>query len=342
MKNTSNTKYSKLIENADELYAQKRYDEALIMLEKIPEDSEEYSLSLFMKSMIMGIAGDDEESFEVYKEFLKVKFGRNIDDMNEKLKAINMDDPNEVFQYGLGLFHIFKNYQKAISYFNRSIRLNPHQGDVHYYKALAFAQLGNIKKAVKAMDNAITVNPNNPRYWNDSGLLLSELDQIAKAHHAFDMAISLEPTSEVWSNKGVLYCRKDNIEKALECFDEALKINPDDDYSLVCKAGIYSEKGDFKTAEKFFKRAKKINNRSLAYLTEMGKHLINKSEFKKSISYLDESLEIDDTSALSWMYKSIALSELGMDSESEKCFKKAIELDPSSMDVFDDVVIIEE
>lgn len=338
MKNNSKSKYSKLIESADELYGQKRYDEALMILDKIPEECEEYSLALFMKSMILGVAGDDEESFELYKEFLKVKFGRDISDINEKFHARDMDDPHELFQCGLSLFHIFKDYKKSITYFNRSLRIDPDQADVIYYKALALAQIGRFEKAVKIMDRAIDINPSNPRYWNDNGVFLSELNHVAKAHHAFDMALKLEPNAETWSNKGALYCRTSNMNRALECFDEALKINPKDVYSIVCKAGIYSETGDFKKAEKLFKKAKRINSRNPAYLTEMGKHLINKNEFKKSISYLDESLEIDDESALSWMYKSIALSELGRDVESEKCFKKAIELDPASMDVFDEVI----
>jgi Flp pilus assembly protein TadD len=53
-------------------------------------------------------------------------------------------------------------------------------------------------------------------------------------------------------------------------------------------------------------------------------------------------LKTDNEFGVVWMYKSIALSELGRDDESEMCFKRAIELDPNSIDIFDEVVVIEE
>ena len=70
--------------------------------------------------------------------------------------------------------------------------------------------------------------------------------------------------------------------------------------------------------------------------------MFNQGEFIESIEYFDRYLKIDDELALVWMYKSMALSEIGRDEESQTCFKRAMELDPNSIDVFDEVVIIEE
>ena len=97
-----------------------------------------------------------------------------------------------------------------------------------------------------------------------------------------------------------------------------------------------------KKADEYFARAERIDSGNPAYLAEKGKHLLNKNEFKKSIEYFDRYLKTDEEFAVVWMYKSIALSELGHDDESEMCFRKAVELDPNSIEVFDEVVVIEE
>jgi tetratricopeptide (TPR) repeat protein len=220
--------------------------------------------------------------------------------------------------------------------------LNPDQNEPFYYKALSFAFLGKFKKAVKTIDNAIKLNPDNVRYWNDKGAFLSQLNFTVKAHNAFDRAISIESNNYSWSNKGILYCRYGKLNEALDCFEKAIDLDENDVTSLVVSAAIYSELKNCQKADEYFDRAERIDCDNVIYLAERGKHLFNQNEFQKSIEYFDRYLKIDNEAAFVWMYKSMALSELGRDEESEMCFKKAYKLDPNSIDVFDEVVVIEE
>ena len=181
-------------------------------------------------------------------------------------------------------------------------------------------------------------NSNNPDF-ND------EFEQ-AMANESFKycrhLAIEIGPDASDWSKMGTSYCHKGELGKALVCFDEAIKRDSGDILSIVSKAGIYSELNDFKKADEYFEMARRIDDNDVGYLVEMGKHLLNQDEFQKSIIYFDRCLESDNEMALAWMYKSMALSEIGRDMESEKCFNIAIHLDPHSLNVFDDVLVIED
>lgn len=340
-KSNENVEYQELLNEADRLYDLGKYGDAVALLDKVPKGCSEYSTSLYMKSMIIGINGDKKESFEIFKQFWLEEFGPESVDMDEEYKEFDMNDYRDLFDYGI-YNYIFEDYEEAIRYFDLSLKLNPDQSEAFYYKALSFAFLGKFKKAVKTIDNAIKLNPDNVRYWNDKGAFLSQLNFTVKAHNAFDRAISIESNNYSWSNKGILYCRYGKLDEALDCFEKAIDLDENDVTSLVVSAAIYSELKNCQKADEYFDRAERIDCDNVIYLAERGKHLFNQNEFQKSIEYFDRYLKIDNEAAFVWMYKSMALSELGRDEESEMCFKKAYKLDPNSIDVFDEVVVIEE
>lgn len=340
--NSNNNEYQQILDEADSLHAQGLFDEALALLEKIPEDSSEYSTALFMKSMIIGVGGDEEESFEVFKRFWFEEFGPDSVDMDEEYRPIDINDPEDLYQHALTCMYFFEDYDEAIRYFDLSLKIRPNQPNVLHKKALAYGFLGKNKKAVKLIDEAIEINPYNVAYWNDKGVFLSEINYVSKAHKAFDKSISIEANPHAWANKAILYCQEDKFKKALNCFDKAISLDKNHMLSVVGKASIYSELNDFKMADKYFKMAEDIDCEDGIFLAEKGKHLLNQNKFHQAIYYFNKFLKIDESYAIVWMYKSMALSELGKDSESEFCFKKAIELDPDSISVFDEVVVIEE
>lgn len=124
--------------------------------------------------------------------------------------------------------------------------------------------------------------------------------------------------------------------------DEAIKLDCDDIVVIVSIAGLYSRLNDYRTADKYFKMASGIDENDVFYLMEMAKHLLNQNRFTESIEYFDRILEMNGELAEALMYKSMALSEIGRDFESEDCFNRAIELDPDSINLFDEVLTIEE
>ena len=337
-----NRKYQYFFDKAEDLFAQNKLDEALFILDEIPKGCDEYPKALLLKSLMIGVCGDEEKSFKIFQKALVEKFGEEYVDFDEEYEPIDMNNPKDVFDCGLFCFYFFEDYEQAIEYFNISLRLKPNQDDVLHYKALSFAYLGRLKKAIKIIDKAIKINPNEVSYWNDKGVFLSKLNYLSKAHKAFDNAIKIEPNHYSWSNKASLYCQVNQFDKALYCFDRALDLDKNDLDSIIGKAIIYSELKDYEKSDEYFNRAEKIDSNDVNYLIQNGKHLLNQEKFQKSIEYFDECLKIDDEIALAWMYKAMALSQLGMDKKSEKCFKKAIELDPDSIEVFDEVFIVED
>lgn len=329
--------YKNLFEDYNELIGQSKIDEAIKLLETIPKGHKDYSKALYRKSLAVYF-DDEEKSFEIFQQALTMEFGNS----NYSPAFGNLDNSEDFFLFALNMIYIFNDFQNAIKYLDLSLKIKPDQSEALNFKAISFGFLHKYKKAIKLINKAIKIDPDNSSYWNNKGAFLLEQNYPSKAIKAFDRAIELEPNVDSWSNKGTVYYREGEFVKALNCYDEALKLDPLNISSVINKASIYSELGQFKLADEYFQIACKLDSNDFTYLVEMAKHLINKGEFKKSIQFLDKSLEIYEDFALSWMYKSIALSELGMDDESEICFKKAVKLDPDSLSVFDEVFVIDD
>lgn len=342
MQNELNNECKNLIDKADELFVDGRSDEALDFLDKVSDDCDDYSTAMFMKSMILADMGDEEKSFKAFQCFLAEEWGEEYVNLEEEYRPVDMNDSKELFEYGLTNYYVFRDYAKAIEYFNRSLKINPNQSEVLHYKALAFSFLGKHKKAVKIIGKAIEIDPDKVSYWNDMGVFFYRMNHISKAHSAFDRANKIEQNPYSWSNKATLYYEVGKLDKALECFDRAIELDGNDMDSIIGKAHIYSEMNDFKKADECFSRACQIDARDIGYLAEMGRHLLNQKKFSQAVEYFDECLKIDDELAFVWMYKSMALCGMGRDEESGKCAKKAAELDPDSLSLLDEVIIIED
>lgn len=335
MENTEKQE-TKILNEAEKLFNQGKLDEALQLIDLIPESSPNYGNALFAKSLILGISSDGEETFKTLKKQPNTEFKEDIVDLNKKYKPADLNNPEDLFNCGITSYY-FGEYEKAIENFNLSLKKLPNQCEVIYYKALSYACMEELKKAVREMDKAIELQPRNSKYWNDKGAFLSELNQVAKAHKCFNKSIRLNPDSLNWSNKAVLYHKCNNLEKALECYDNAIELDSDDVYPIIGKAKVYMELEDIKNAHKYFDLAEKIDDRDLEFLIEKGKFMMYIKDYKKALKYFNKCLRFNDNLAFVLMFKSMALKKLNREYDADKCIEKALELDENILKKFNEM-----
>lgn len=319
----------------EELIGKNKLNEALHLIENMPEDSFRYGKALFYKSMILGILGNEEKSLETFKKSLAVELDAEMDDLNEKYKPLDFNDPENLFNCGLTNYY-FGDYEKAIENFDKSLELLPNQSEAIRYKALSYAALKDYKKAIAIINLAIDLQPKNCHYWNDKGAFLSELNQMTNAHKCFNKSIKLKPNSMNWANKGVLYHKYNNLEKALECYDNAIKLDSQDIYPIIGKAKVYMDLNDFENAEKYFEIAGRIDDTDLEYLVERGKYMMFTENYKQAIRYFDRCLKFNCNLAFVWMFKSMALKKLNCDYEADCCVNRALEFDKDILKKFNE------
>ena len=115
-------------------------------------------------------------------------------------------DVTKLNETGLKLLNS-KQYRKAITYFNKILKIFPNDYVALYNKGLALEQLGNIRKA----NHYYTLSLENTNY-EDKDALLSKglthgmLNELDDAIECFDKLIKLDPNNYLaWHNRGVAY-----------------------------------------------------------------------------------------------------------------------------------------
>lgn len=323
----NNQQEDSIFHQVDELIAENKLEDALLLLDLIPEASPNFAKALFVRSMIQIFLDMHDKSMETLNNSLTTQFSEN--------RPFNPNDPEDLFDMGITNFY-FAEYEKAIRHFDMSLEILPDQSEVIYYKALSLGCMGEYEKAIRVIDKAIELKPENNHYWNDKGAFLSELNHVAAAHKCFNKSIQLKEDSYNWSNKAVLHHKCNDLERALECYGNAMKLDPDDIYPVIGKAKVYMELSDFDKAEEYFELAEQIDNTDLEYLTERGKYMMFAGDYKKAVKCFDKCLRYNERLAFVWMFKSMALKELNQEYEAEMCIDRAVEIDPGILSKFEE------
>lgn len=319
------------------LFEEGKTDEAMLMLDSIPQSSPEYARALFYKSVLMSQV-DEDEGFELFQNALVEVLENNPEGfLEEGIGDVDFDNPLELFDEGKFNYE-FENFNEAIYYFDLALELKSDFDEAFYYKSLALAHLDEFDDALRTINKAIKINPNDDRFWNDKANFLTKLELMDEAYECFDKAIEINPDDYIiWSNKAFAYLENEDYENALKYYDNSIELANDDVHPIVGKANTYMSMRDFDNAEKYFEMAYNIDENNIELLTDYGNLMMFQQKFDEAIEFWDKCLEIDSELPMIWILKSIAYGGLNNDAMMEKCIDKACEIDPFSIYSLDDL-----
>ena len=127
---------------------------------------------------------------------------------------------------------------KAVSSFDKSLRLKADYEQAWSNRGIALIGLGKYKKAVSSFDKAIKFKPDYAQAWNGRGLALANLGQYQEALLAHNHALEIESDDdEAWNNRGSALFNLDRLEEAIASYEKALEIHPEKD-SAWCNRGF--------------------------------------------------------------------------------------------------------
>ncbi|HOO52424.1 MAG TPA: tetratricopeptide repeat protein, partial [Alphaproteobacteria bacterium] len=241
---------------------------------------------------------------------------------------------------GLGILNLTEeNYKDALMYFKMAIDANKQDSMAWFGKGLAHEWLGNItpiekkkptecpisiigeavedpplydpnlfsfkksqdkelKNALNAYDETIRIDPEHCEAWYRKGLIHCKRKEFEETEKAFAKALSVDrKNAEVWYHKGVVLSQRQNYEEAIEAYDEVIKIVPADfvGYAHPPDSGGYADEGQSSVRMSSDEKESGPDRIRYAYVTK------------------------------SWLYKGVALSELGKYDDADNAYSKALE-----------------
>ncbi|MBN2403380.1 MAG: tetratricopeptide repeat protein [Spirochaetes bacterium] len=191
------------------------------------ENNMQYAILEFRQVLKLGRFNDKIKEVEVRSILANIYKERNAIEEAKKefLILTQIDSLNYRHYYEIGM--IFFNsgtFEKALSYFKKSIALNNKHDMSHYYYGQTLYRLEMYAEAKQALLEAIKIDHANYKAHYFLGLVLRQLSDYEWALKEFDVASkSDEIKVKCYLAKGTCYIEKDQYPKAVLEFDKGLR-----------------------------------------------------------------------------------------------------------------------
>lgn len=238
----------------------------------------------------------DSTKADYYTTLVDVYFSQNNTRLAKELLEIiekRFPDNTEGLLKLSELYFIVRQYQKAIDYANKALKIDEHLAQAYFLKGSIYRESGDTARAISSLEtaveqdnkfedaffdigvmyaarknpialeyyeNVIRINPNNENVKYARAKLLQDLGRTDEAIHEYEMIVDRDKTcANCYYNMGAIYLelKKDN-NKALELFTKAIEANPNYVEAYFARGFTYARMKDKENAKADYNMCLKI------------------------------------------------------------------------------------
>jgi len=264
----------------------------------------------------LGIAYTDKKGFSEAEALL--------------IKAYEINQENFYVLFGLAyLYSAQKKYERAIKYFNLSIKIDPNDMRAWNGKGNALRRLGRYDEALACYIEALALDEEYLQAWNGKGNALLGLDRKEEALACYDKAINIDGRYvHAWNGKGNALSGLGRREEALACYDKAINIDRRYVHAWNGKGRALLELERQEEALKCFEEAINIDPKYVHAWNGKGVALVFLGRHDEALKCFDEAIDIAQKNMVSWLVKGYALEELDRHKEALICYEKILKFKP--------------
>ncbi len=234
---SNSTEINSLIDEADNLFKQGKYDEAISSFDKILEIEPGNVAAFASKGDTLALLGKSDQAAIMYGKVIEIE--RDYADSSGKLyldKLLELDPQNiaALLKKGESQAIYYDRLNDTMSYFNKVLAIEPDNVNASFDMGEAFFQLDKFQEAISWYDKAIEKDPNHPGSLSGKGYALAKLDNFTESDFYFDKALEVAPNNvDVLYKKGSSSIVEQRYDDALSYFYRALKIDPNHSFSQI-------------------------------------------------------------------------------------------------------------
>ena len=225
------------------------------------------------------------------------------------------------------IYRRLKRYEESIEILERAVDEGRQSADVNYNLGFTYREMGNWDDAIEAFSSVVNENPSDVLAYNHLGAIYLEKKEYEKSIAAFKKGLQIDQNHPILNyNLARCYSKAKMYTDSIRCFENALKakpgwvdaikdfskllvkcqksqeaselvkhsieLYPNDTKLLSMLGNIYLEQYDFDSAEKTFKRAKKVDNQDIQILTGLAEALEKGEKPQEALETVLDALEI--------------------------------------------------
>jgi len=153
-----------------------------------------------------------------------------------------------------------KQWEKAVSHFDRAIKNNPGNAEAYIGRSKAFVYLGRLDKAFDDAKTAVDKSPDSASAYGQRGIVHKLQRNSDQALEDFSYAVKLNPRyAWAYAQRADIYSRNKEQDKALAEVNTALVNNPYFIEAYRLKAWIMNRMGRCREANEAFKKVEQLS-----------------------------------------------------------------------------------
>jgi len=248
-----------------------------------------------------------------------------------------------------------ENPPKAISFYDRLIKINPAYKDAYRMRGLEYMFLGEFKKCVDDYTDFVKLDPKNSDALAGRAKCYLKLEKYEKAYKDYQVAKKYNPADSSYDNalaelqvkldlpveedskdislllsRSDAYLREKEFELAIKELKTVLQLEPNDDIAYIKLAKIESEVyRNLPNAIQYYNKAIELKPAESEYYLERGLVLYKQENWQAAKTDFTFVLKEQPNSGRIYYYRGSCNQYLGEKEQAKQDFLKVIELDPS-------------
>lgn len=203
-------------------------------------------------------------------------------------------------------------YEKAIEYYNRSLKLNVIDKEVFLNLGSIYFYQNKDSLSLLHYNEALRLKPDYIDALNGRGALYAKQGRNDLAMADFNKIHELNPKYEqAYKNKAAAFFQEKKYDLAIEEYKAYINIQKNDAEAYGNLGVSYLNKGDNQEAIQACEKAIKIDPKYSGAYTNMGAAYINLKQYQKALEYLNTSFKLDSTNEDNLKFLSLTYLNMG-------------------------------
>ncbi|WP_246276965.1 tetratricopeptide repeat protein [Microcoleus asticus] len=306
------------IKQAEGLYFQGNYDEALVGLEKAILANKNLDEGWYWRGNVLIRLQRQEEALACYDQAILIKA-----------------DHYEAWYNKATLLAKLQKYEEAIVCYERASSSESRKYACWHSIAALLAKLQHYEEAIASYDRALAIKATDSEIWHNRGAMLGKIEQHAAAVDSYDRALELNPKRyETWYNRGNMLWRLLRYSDAIDSYDRALGIRPDKYEVWYNRAAVLGKMQRYQESIECYDKAIAIKAQDFEVWHNRGAAFDKLSQHEAAIASYESAITLNSECYEAWFCKGESLAKLQRNEEAIAAYEKAIAIKPDSYDAW--------
>ncbi len=234
-----------------------------------------------------------------------------------------------------GLYFDNRKYDEAEVVMSEAILTFQEDFYVNLILGLSLAQQSKHSEAEKYLKKATILNPKDITALSAYAFTLNQVKEDDKAIFYLNRALEIEPDdAQLIGTLAMIYNGMEDFEKSDSLYERALELKPDDPLLSNNYAYSFATRNiQLERALKMVKISVKEDSLNSSYLDTIGWVYFMLGNYSEAKIYLEKAIEIGGESSVMLDHLADTESKLGNKDQAIKLWKKALELDPTKIEI---------